>query len=186
MSRSIFDSDADEPMENEENTSMSFNFGNDDEEMSEHDEQGSEDEPEQPSTPPRKQRTRKGGNRSAKKSAPAKKRPKLNYAEYLRGKPFIPLAKVHRYLHDTYSFRVSRRATATLVGVVQGLLADLLNEVKTQIENQKTRRISAKTICMAIQQDPEFPQLFVNVVIPETGIFGVFNSSTHGPTVQST
>lgn len=105
-------------------------------------------------------------------------------AEYLRGKPFIALGHIHRYLHKTYPDRISRKASAALIGVIQSLMLELITSVVAQVRNGKSNRISTKKLCMAIQQDEEFTKLLSHVTIPESGAFGIIGKVAAIPNHQ--
>lgn len=95
------------------------------------------------------------------------------FSEYIRGKPFISVNRIHTYLSEKSPNRVSRKASAALIGVIQSLMADLILGIKTYIlHNVKTKMIRAKIISMTIQDDLQFTRLLSHVNIPESGIFG--------------
>lgn len=166
MSKSIFDSDHD---------SGSGSESENEEPMPEEhlDDSMSEDEPEdEPMEEP--ERT------SADMQNQSTTRPiNPKYRDHLKGKPFLRLATVRRYLKETYPHRISRNATAALIGVTQGLIIELIEEVRGQVLKGKTKRVSAKTICMAIQRDVEFSELLSNVFIPASGVFGMIGTGSH-------
>lgn len=92
--------------------------------------------------------------------------------EYFRGKPFMTVNSIHTFLRENCSNRISRKASAALVGVMQGLLMDLLKEIVEYMQDNKIKRISPKIISMVIQTDSEIARLLSNVLIPESGIYG--------------
>lgn len=104
--------------------------------------------------------------------------------EYLNGKPFIALNHIHRYLHETYPNRISRKASAALIGVIQRLMVDLIMGVETEVRKGKSMRISAKKIGMAIHRDEEFTKLLSHVSIPESGVYGIIGGVAVIPTYQ--
>lgn len=93
--------------------------------------------------------------------------------EYMRGKPFMPMEKVRRYLENTYSGRVSRKTVAALIGVIQYLMIHLLMEAEAKMRSRKQRRISEQVISMAIQENEQLSHLLANVNIPKSGVYGI-------------
>lgn len=96
-------------------------------------------------------------------------------AEYLRGKPFLTMNRAHKYLRENCTERISRKASAALIGVTQGLMIDLLKDVALFMEHHKTKRISPKIISMVVQNDEELSTLLSNVSIVKSGMYGAIN-----------
>lgn len=93
-------------------------------------------------------------------------------AEYMCGKPFLTMNRVHNYLRENCVERISRGASAALIGVTQGVLIDLLRDIENLMQTNKSNRISPKIISMAIRNDSELSTLFSNVSIPKSGMYG--------------
>lgn len=112
-----------------------------------------------------------GESSSNRPSTSGNSRRELN--DYMRGKPFMPIKKVHRYLENTYSERVSRKAIAALIGVIQYLTSHLLMEAEAKMRSEKQRRITERIISMAIQENKELSRLLTKVNIPKSGVYGI-------------
>lgn len=153
----------------EDDVSVDESGGENDDPMSEEEQPDEPNESDEPDEPVPRSNTRRAS-------------PEL--AEYLNGRPFIALGHIQRYLHKTYPDRISRKASAALIGVIQSLMMDLITDVEAQVRKGKSKRISAKKIGMAIQQDEEFTKLLSHVILPECGIYGIIGGVAAIPSHQ--
>lgn len=92
--------------------------------------------------------------------------------EYMCGKPFLTMNRVHNYLRENCAERISRGASAALIGVTQSVLIDLFRDIEIAMQTNKSKRISPKIISMTIRNDSELSTLFSNVSIPKSGMYG--------------
>lgn len=154
LSINVIESDSDDNDYNPEN----------EEQMATDDDSGSENESEN-------EAEMRDDSRHNRPSASGNHR--LGFDDYMRGKPFMTMGKVRRYLVNTYSGRVSRKAVAALIGVIQHLMTHLIMESEAKMRSAKQRRISERIISMAIQGNTELSHLLANVNIPKSGVYGI-------------
>lgn len=101
------------------------------------------------------------------------------FSEYSRGKPFLTVNSIHTYLRKNCSDRISRKASAALIGVIQSIMCDLILEIQSyMLHRTKEKRIKPRIISRAIQADGEFTKLLSNVDIPESGPYGYIKPYT--------
>lgn len=99
-------------------------------------------------------------------------------SKYLRGKPCIPVGRIHNYLRkNNYANRISRKAAAALSGTLQGLVIELIIATEKFTRESNKKRISPRHISLAIQSDRQFTHLLPFVTIPEGGVIGKYTNS---------
>lgn len=97
-----------------------------------------------------------------------------NLRKYFDGKPLIPINQVYRYLRSqNYAKRISRRAAAALIGIIQRVLTELILHIDAQAHKKNMMRINPRQICLAVRNDKEFSKFFWNVMIPDGVIVGI-------------
>lgn len=109
---------------------------------------------------------------------------KENIDDYMRGKPFIGVRRIRKYLRKNYKGRISRKASAALIAVIQSLMMDLIKKIKVQVQKGDSKQITPKSISKVIQSNPAYSLLLAHVNIPESGLYGIIG--THPNIVKIT
>ena len=84
---------------------------------------------------------------------------------------FFPVARVHRYLRAWgYSHRISGEASVYLAAVLEYLAAEVLDVSGAAARQNKKRRITERSIKLAVSSDEELSELLSRVVIAGGGV----------------
>ncbi|OLP95698.1 Pyruvate kinase [Symbiodinium microadriaticum] len=144
-------------------------------EQEEPEEEQDEDDPSGIAEAAPKSSGRKGPGRPRGKSKPvAKKDPSKGKkapvrTEYKAGLCF-PVAKVRNLLRESGYGRVSQDASIYLTGVMEYVVAEILELAGNTVKEQKKQRIIPRNIQLAIRNDEELNKYMANVTIKSGGV----------------
>ncbi|KAJ7281788.1 histone-fold-containing protein, partial [Mycena rebaudengoi] len=82
----------------------------------------------------------------------------------------FPVGRIRRYLKAGCQYRVSVAASVYLAGVLEYLMAELLELAGNCAIDHKKVRIIPRHIQLAIRNDPELDRLLAKIVIVEGGV----------------
>ncbi|CAE7476275.1 HTA1 [Symbiodinium necroappetens] len=144
-------------------------------EQEEPEEEQDEDDPSGIAEAAPKSSGRKGPGRPRGKSKPVtKKDPSKGKkapvrTEYKAGLCF-PVAKVRNLLRESGYGRVSQDASIYLTGVMEYVVAEILELAGNTVKEQKKQRIIPRNIQLAIRNDEELNKYMANVTIKSGGV----------------
>lgn len=83
----------------------------------------------------------------------------------------FPVGRAHRFLRDgKYAERVGSGAPVYMMGVIEYLVAEILELAGNAAIENKKRRIVPRHLTLAIRQDDELNLVFRNVIISDGGV----------------
>lgn len=83
----------------------------------------------------------------------------------------FPVGRAHRFLRDgKYADRIGSGAPVYLMGVIEYLVAEVLELAGNAARENKKRRIVPRHLTLAIRQDDELNRLLEHVIISEGGV----------------
>ncbi|CAE7384594.1 HTA1 [Symbiodinium pilosum] len=131
-------------------------------------EQGEEDEPSGRAAPKSSGRKPKAKSKPTRKD-PSKAKKAPVRTEYKAGICF-PVAKVRNLLRESGYGRVSQDASIYLTGVMEYVVAEILELAGNSAKEHKKQRIIPRNIQLAIRNDEELNKYMANVTIKSGGV----------------
>lgn len=83
----------------------------------------------------------------------------------------LPASLFHKkLLAGKYAKKVAKEASVTLTGVLEYLIAEVLEMAKECADANQKKRIQPRHIMLAIKRDQDFHELLKDVTFPKTGV----------------